>query len=669
MSFQARGLTKRTAAVSFLVILIFVFPSRPSYGQAWSGILSPARATDWTYAGIPGGIPDGSWSNCVTTACNTVNGGTVTAASITSALSSAPVNTIVRVPAGSFSLSSTVYTNRSDVVLRGAGPTQTTFTCPSGTSCFYFSTLGTGGGGSYPVNLGSTNWTGGLVRGSTVLTLASTSGISAGENIVLDEHNPVWVLPDTGVEGACTSGNSCGRNDSPLQFWGGSTRAAPQMVHVISVNSGASQITIDNPGVAFDHASSLAPQAFFWNNGGNIQYVGIENMTLVQNGGSDPTVNLMFCDYCWVTNIAVNDETRTAVLFWWGFRDEVRDSYFSSNPQALGPTEYGIDVRAASSSKIENNIFFNITSPVLLESSYGTVVGYNYMQNTIAGAVFGSIETHLSHNFMQLYEGNVAQMVNWDNSWGSGSHNTAFRNQLLGNGPNKNSYREALKVDASNYYMNVVANVLGDLSLHTQYTCDLSHLLSHDDYEYGLGFWDDCANGSSNFDSLAESSLMRWGNWDAVTYIANGNKNGIRYCTANGAGNSVCTSSETASTDPTFPGLSNPNTIFPPSFYTGIASEYGSCGTGLSFWKNPANGYCPPYPPIGPEVSCTKNCNANTANHAAMIPAQMCYGNTPKDGNGFLTAFDAKACYVNDTGTGAGSSPPAPPSGLTATVE
>jgi len=243
---------------------------------------------------------------------------------------------------------------------------------------------------------------------------------------------------------------------------------------------------------------------------------------------------------------------------------------------------------------------------------------------------------------------------------------------ILGNGPNKNRHREALKIDANNRRMKVIANVLGDLTLHTQYTCDLAHLLTQDDYEYGLGFWDDCANGSSNFDSLAETSLMRWGNWDAVTYIANGNKNGVRYCTASGAGNSACTASETASTDPRFPGLSSPSTTFPSSFYTGITSNYVSCGTGLSFWKNPSSGYCPPYPPIGPDVSCTKNCVSNTASHVAMIPALMCYTNTAKDSNGFLTAFDANACYANDAGSGGsggGSSPPAAPTGLTATVQ
>ena len=158
---------------------------------------------------------------------------------------------------------------------------------------------------------------------------------------------------------------------------------------------------------------------------------------------------------------------------------------------------------------------------------------------------------------------------------------------------------------------------------------------------------------------MTESSLMRWANWDAVTWKANGNSNGVRYCTGSGAGNSACTASETGSTDPTYPGLANPNTTLPPSFYTGVASAFANCGTGLSFWKNPGTGNCPSYPPVGPDVACTSNCNANTASHAAMIPAQMCYNNTAKNSGGFLTAFDANACYANDSATTAGG--PSPP--------
>jgi hypothetical protein len=39
-----------------------------------------------------------------------------------------------------------------------------------------------------------------------------------------------------------------------------------------------------------------------------------------------------------------------------------------------------------------------------------------------------------------------------------------------------------------------------------------------------LGFWDACEQGTLvDYDTVTESSLMRWGNWDAVTYTANGN--------------------------------------------------------------------------------------------------------------------------------------------------
>src|SRR5271157_315919 len=87
-----------------LLSILLVF-STFSYGQSWSGILATARATDWTQVGIPGGIPDASWANCTTSACNTLYGGTVTGASITAALASAPNNTVVRVPAGSYTIS------------------------------------------------------------------------------------------------------------------------------------------------------------------------------------------------------------------------------------------------------------------------------------------------------------------------------------------------------------------------------------------------------------------------------------------------------------------------------------------------------------------------------------------------------------------------------------
>lgn len=310
---------------------------------------------------------------------------------------------------------------------------------------------------------------------------------------------------------------------------------------------------------------------------------------------------------------------------------------------------------------------FGITSPFVIETAYGVVLGYNYTLNTATDNLFPTLDTHRAHSYELLYEGNVTSNVNWDFVWGSSSHNTMFRNYDRGTDPNKvSNYRTPIDVEAYNRYMNIVANVLGDPSIHNHYVCDQANPQSTDDFIYSLGWNNSCNDGGSGYDTTVESNLMRWGNWDSATYIANGNTNGVRYCTGSGAGNAACTAPETASADPIFPGLASPNTSFPASFYDGVTGTHPSCGTGLSFWKNPSSGYCPPSPPIGPDVTCTTNCITNTANHAAMIPAQLCYNSTAKNSGGFLTAFDANACYANDPTSNNG---PLPPSGLSATVQ
>ena len=636
------------------LILFVLLISTLSFGQAWSGILPSSRAVDWTNAGIPNGIPSRN------TVCATLNSGASTS-TIQSAMNSCPSGQVIQFGSGTFTLTSSIYADKG-IVLRGNGPSNTQINLNNGANILLG--LGTGGQGTYPTGLGSTNWTGGVTRGSTVLTVASTSGLAAGQTVVLDQHNASYVYTSA-VEGPCTSGNSCGRNDSPLQFWGSDDRAQAEMVLIQSVNS-STQITVAAPGVSHDYSSSLTPQVFYWNSPKNAQYAGIENMSVNANG-VDRALSLPFCDYCWVKNVVVTNTGRSGVFFYWGYRDEVRDSYLSASNSAGAPTEYGIEILEATFTKAENNILYGVTSPFLIEGSYGTVLGYNYTLNTSSGNQFADYDTHLAHNFLQLWEGNVGGTIAYDNSWGSSSHMTSFRNRMSGNAPNKTNYRVAMKVNAQSHYMNLVGNVIGDPTFHTQYVCDNTHSQGTDNFVFDLGFWNSCDHGTSNYDSVTESSLIRWGNWDGVTWKANGSTNGVRYCTGSGAGNPACTGSETGSNDPTFPGLASPSTTLPASFYNGVTSAHASCGTGLSFWKNPSTGSCPVYPPIGPEVACTKNCTANTANHAAMIPAQLCYQNTSKDGNGFLTAFDANACYASDSSSSSGS--PAPPTGLSAAVQ
>src|ERR1035438_9738001 len=81
------------------LILILLLSSTFSYGQAWSGILAPARATDWTQAGIPGGIPTR------TTVCANVLT-TDSTSQIQTKINNCPANQVVQFPTGTWNLAS-----------------------------------------------------------------------------------------------------------------------------------------------------------------------------------------------------------------------------------------------------------------------------------------------------------------------------------------------------------------------------------------------------------------------------------------------------------------------------------------------------------------------------------------------------------------------------------
>src|SRR5712692_6284617 len=129
---------RRDYSQLFPLISILLLFSVHSYGQAWSGILAPSRAIDWSNAGLPATLPDGEttpnpWTpptrtQCVTAACNTVSGGSVTAATINAAISSAPAGTYVLVPAGTFALGGSIQMTANYVTLRGSGASRTKLT-------------------------------------------------------------------------------------------------------------------------------------------------------------------------------------------------------------------------------------------------------------------------------------------------------------------------------------------------------------------------------------------------------------------------------------------------------------------------------------------------------------------------------------------------------------
>src|ERR1700689_4243757 len=111
----------------FVLCLSLIFgtalllPQSSNAQQPWSGIISPNRAADWTHVGIPGGIPDGSWTQCGSTiAAYGSSGSYASPSTIQNAINACGANQYVLLGPGDFYLSGGV-SLKSNVVLRGSG--------------------------------------------------------------------------------------------------------------------------------------------------------------------------------------------------------------------------------------------------------------------------------------------------------------------------------------------------------------------------------------------------------------------------------------------------------------------------------------------------------------------------------------------------------------------
>jgi hypothetical protein len=285
-------------------LLIFCLLASPCFGQAWSGVISPARATDWTQAGLPGDVPpDASWTQAGATISPCGSSGSPVSPStcgITSALASCGTNHYVLLGKGDFYLSSSI-TLVSNCVLRGSGSNQTRLHAVSGGNyecngqwglvCIIGSnTYGNGNCGVWPCPVGTSlggiahtaNVTGGLTQGSTSITVDSATGVVAGVTpIVIDEcdigfggntSNFACGAPSSGNAGAVTavtigaggSGYAVGDKGTipavgpDFGMYFGSNTATYQ---VTSVSGGAvTGLSIANGGFGYTYTQSGSPE-------------------------------------------------------------------------------------------------------------------------------------------------------------------------------------------------------------------------------------------------------------------------------------------------------------------------------------------------------------------------------------------------------------------------
>jgi hypothetical protein len=603
---------RRHYSVTFLLFLCL---AEALCAQSWSGILDQTRAIDWSQAGIPGGIPT-TRTQCVASQCNTVSGGSVTAATLNAALTAAPSGTFVLIPSGTFTISSTV-TIPSNKTLRGAGAQSTILNCGFN-DCI---TMGSTDIAASTTLIGITS---GATQGSTSIVVASASGISAGGYLIVSELNngsAPYYATNVGGEGTC----------SWCDQWSG-TRARGQIVEVTSVNG--TTIGITPLYSAYTQTPAVTPFTMA------AKYAGLENLQLYMtkssyDGSMTANIYMGLCAYCWIKGVEDNYANGDHVQMGSSFRCEVRDSYFSNAlNHTSGQTESGIFlIYKASGNLIENNIIERSHDSLVANwGSAGNVFAYNYMfgnfdtdYQTNAG---WSINAHGAHPQFNLYEGNVGDMVAMDSIWGSGSHGTLFRNWMLGitarcsplsNGRNNitctgptysSTQMGGFLVSGLHRSYNFVGNV-GGSALAAAHATEIGEQIGGSIGDNWTSVVD-YVLGSDPSSTVTLSSSLVFGNY-------------------RNAGSSLIWERNV----PSGHNPAHPSQTLPASFFRSSKP---------SWWGTVA------WPAIGPDVTGGTGPGGH-ASTTASNPAQACFNATAKGSNG-LALFDADTCY------GQGPKPP-----------
>jgi hypothetical protein len=620
-----------------VIFFMLVVCSLQSQAQLWSPILGPSQAVagsgqaiDWQGAGV-GGIPARTTNCAVLTSSATVT-------QINAALASCHSGQTVYLSAGTYSITGSIRIP-SNVTLRGAGANLTILNA-TGTSGGNVVNLGTGGP---PYGTPTISITSGATAGSTSIVVSSTSGISVGTYLGIGEINNSSYVTSSGSEGVCTW---CDNGWSSTGAY-----ARGQVVQVTGVSGTTIKIS---PGLYGAYTNSPLVASF---NSATV-YAGVENLQVYANHtGYNANFGMAGCAYCWIKGVESNYTDGDHVEVYWGYHDEVRDSYFS-NAYLHTPGSHDSDVVLAiktSASLVENNIIERTHAAIMLEwGAAGNVVAYNYTEgefdSSSTNVVQGGFDDHGAHPQFNLLEGNVTTKFSQDSIWGSSSQSTYYRNWSIGT--------NLICLPLSGRGTVSCSGANGHYGFQASRAMDMSYLATLNNFVGNVV-------GSSQMQSL----IMLYSPGTPLAQVASVEYPSVRqyantaYGWSFGYGEASDSGTGTGCDGPTGPcHLAGTSAT---DFFLGNYNNISSTITPTVTQSLPASFYLPskpawwgsmPFPATGPDVTG----GTGPGGHSYGNPAQACYFNVmggSDGGAGSPLTFNASACYG-----------PPPPTGLTGTV-
>ena len=501
-------------AVFALLLALSYTPPAPALSETSAaedaarleGIIPAERKIDWSPVGVPGGIPKR------TVICETIDsatygdGSTDATSAIQAALDNCPDRQVVFIPQGTYLTSDTIHLD-SHATLRGAGPGVTVLKHSGG----YLRSMVDMRGLIYwqIAGLHKTYTVLEADKDSQVITLASTSGISPGDILLINQLNDNDIVDPVGVEGKCTW---CGYEDGD--------RVLGQLVEVTAVSG--DQVTLNLP-LHWTYDTALDPWAYQVDADAMIRHAGLEDLTLTQD---EPEVEFVIemdgAQYSWVRNVEIKNVQRRAMWVIDSLQNEIRECYIHIGIDGYGRDRgYGILLDMHSSNNlVEDNILSTIDGGGIMTGggASGNVIAYNYLHEILFDDPWWLIASpsinHAPHPKMNLWEGNFAYKAEADIIHGSSSHNTVFRSRSFGWMSDTITTRNnAIEIAAKNTYMNIVGSVLGTPGKSNRY--EVLPGQPYDDWTdyviYALGV------GSGVEDPRPAATLLRHGNYDYVT--------------------------------------------------------------------------------------------------------------------------------------------------------
>jgi hypothetical protein len=420
-------------------------------------------------------------------------------AAIQGAIDAARAGQVVYLPEGTYRIGRGLSIRRG-ISLRGAGPDKTTIDYGEPGSINILETAGRGGVASpLPITSGST-------KDSTRITLSNASSIAVGDYVLITHLNIAGLVYTQGTRQEC---RWCA-NDIPAQ-------AMTQINKV--VGKSGNTLILERP-LYFDYSNRPVIKRLAM-----VENVGFEDFRLRRSNPSARSgynFHLDNCANCWVKNVKSDMTGHRHVQLETSYANTVRDSWFSDGYDHGSDRSYGIFLFGWNSDHlVENNVLYRCRHGLILEGGgSGNVFGYNYVVGSLTDPdnnwLTEDMNTHGTHPFMNLFEGNVIGKLSFDNNWGSGSHNTTYRSWIQNyssNAVTPTYGRYAVDVAAHNYYNNIVGSVIGRKGdTGVRYAADgtpHSTLIS-----YRLGFHS--AGGQTIVDPDVRPRTLLHGNYDYI---------------------------------------------------------------------------------------------------------------------------------------------------------